>query len=301
MPGGYGARMTTNDEARGGGLQERTGEVGGVRNRWLERPGGEPVIVLVHGIPTSPELWRHVIPRIDPGATVLAWELLGYGRSWDVPEELDISVAAQAAYLLEFLADRGIERAVLVGHDIGGGVVQVAATHARALCEGLVLTNAVSRDSWPIPQVKAARATGPLLANLPSALLRMQLATLLRLGHGDDDRAEAALDVHWPGYDHDAGGAALLRQMQSLDPRDTEAVAGLVAELDVPAAVVWGAADRFQQLEPYGRQLAEDLGAPLDEIEGGMHFTPEDHPERVADAINRVVAEVRSRPATPAT
>jgi pimeloyl-ACP methyl ester carboxylesterase len=31
--------------------------------RWLERGAGTP-IVFVHGIPTSPELWRLVLPLV---------------------------------------------------------------------------------------------------------------------------------------------------------------------------------------------------------------------------------------------
>jgi pimeloyl-ACP methyl ester carboxylesterase len=33
-----------------------------------------------------------------------------------------------------------VERAVLVGHDLGGGVVQIAAVRAPQRCAGLVLT-----------------------------------------------------------------------------------------------------------------------------------------------------------------
>jgi pimeloyl-ACP methyl ester carboxylesterase len=45
--------------------QETT--VGGVPVRWLEHGSGRPV-VLVHGIPTSPALWRHVMPLVRAGA-----------------------------------------------------------------------------------------------------------------------------------------------------------------------------------------------------------------------------------------
>jgi len=78
--------------------------------------------------------------------------------------------------------------------------------------------------------------------------------------------------------------------MRSLRTQDTEAVAPALAGLGVPAAVVWGAADRFQKLDPYGRRLASDLDAPLDEIDGGKHFTPEDHPDVIAAAISSVLA-----------
>ncbi|CUH39257.1 hypothetical protein JSE7799_01981 [Jannaschia seosinensis] len=68
-----------------------------------------------------------------------------------------------------------------------------------------------------------------------------------------------------------------MRQAQSLNVEDTKAIAGQLPTLAVPARIVWGAADEFQKIE-YGERLATDLGAPLRRIDGGLHFTPEDHP-----------------------
>lgn len=48
--------------------------------RWEEEGEGTPVVIL-HGIPTSPRLWRHVVPLVassDGGnARCLAWEMVG--------------------------------------------------------------------------------------------------------------------------------------------------------------------------------------------------------------------------------
>ncbi len=57
----------------GGAVGEHRRQVGGLGHRWVERGEGAPV-VLVHGIPTSAELWRHVLPLVD-GARLLAWEI----------------------------------------------------------------------------------------------------------------------------------------------------------------------------------------------------------------------------------
>lgn len=254
-------------------------------HRWLERGEGEAV-VLVHGIPTSPQLWRHVLPLV-PDVRLMAWEMQGYGLSWPAAQRADISVAAQAGHLLGWLQALGVERAVLVGHDLGGGVVQIAAVREPARCAGLVLSNAIAYDSWPIPEVKAMRAAGALVSRLPRPLLHAQLALLVRQGHEDAASARESLDAHWHGYDHPEGAATLVRQMRALHTEDTMAVAPALPSLDVPAGVVWGAADRFQKIS-YGRRLAADLGAELDEIDTGRHFVPEDYPGRMAAAIHSV-------------
>ncbi len=59
-------------------MESNTSVVDGIRMPWEERGTGTPVILL-HGIPTSPALWRHVAPKLD--ARVLAWEIVGYGES----------------------------------------------------------------------------------------------------------------------------------------------------------------------------------------------------------------------------
>jgi pimeloyl-ACP methyl ester carboxylesterase len=267
-------------------------DVDGVPTRWLEHDEG-PAVVLVHGIPTSAELWRHVMPLVHGRS--LAFEMTGYGGSIPAGRGRGISVAAQARHLLRWLDTIGVQRAVFVGHDLGGGVVQIAAVQEPARCAGLVLTNSIAYDSWPIPSVKAMRAAAPVVARLPHPLTRLVLRTFFHRGHDDRARAEEALGVHWPYYAAHGGGVALAHQVRSLDVQDTIRVQDRLRALDVPARVVWGAADQFQRIG-YGERLARDLGTDLRPIDGGRHWTPEDHPDQVAAAVNEVVAEVGRNP-----
>ena len=88
-------------------MESRTTTVDGVRMRWEERGGDDagPPLVLVHGIPTNPGLWRHVVPRVTGGVRCLAWEMVGYGESIPEGRGRDISVARQADYLLDWLQE----------------------------------------------------------------------------------------------------------------------------------------------------------------------------------------------------
>lgn len=179
-------------------------------------------MVFIYGIPTSPRLWRHVTPRVEV-ARSLAWEMVGYGDSITEGKGRDISAGRQAGYLAAWMRRVGLEGAVVCGHDIGSGVAQILAVRHPRLVRGLVLTNSVCYDSWPI--MGATRYQPP------------------------GRRAHA-----------------------------------------VPARVVWGAADRFQPIG-YGYRLAYELGAALERVEGGRHFTPEDHPEPIARAVNSLLRE----------
>lgn len=260
----------------------------GVTVNWEEEGEGLPV-VLVHGLPTSSRLWRHVIPLVS-GGRCLAWEMLGYGSS--IPEGIgrDISVSRQADYLLAWMDSVNIRRAIFVGHDLGGGVVQIAAVRRPGACAGLVLTNSICYDSWPVPIVRAVRAAGPLLERLPNPVFKPTFFPVFYFTHDNGRRAAESARVHWNGYATHHAAAAFVRQIRSLDVRDTIAVAHELPHLNVPARVVWGAADGFLKVG-YGERLARDLGTTLERIEGGKHFTPEDHPERIAAAVNDLLRE----------
>ncbi|MEG3190936.1 alpha/beta fold hydrolase [Lysobacter sp. D1-1-M9] len=275
-------------------LRSHEADVGGIRMRWDERGSGIPV-VLVHGIPTSPQLWRKVMPLVD-GARLMAWEMVGYGHSIPEGRGHDISVRAQAGYLLEWLDAQGLDRVVLVGHDLGGGVVQIAALRHPERCQGLLLTNAIGYDSWPIPSVKMLRAAGGLVRRLPAGMIKAGIFRMLMArGHDDAQVARESLALHSAPYAEHGAGEALARQVRSLEVNDTRVVAGELPTLaGVPARVVWGAADQFQKIE-YGERFARDLDAPLERIEGGKHFTPEDHPDRIAAALGALLREVSER------
>jgi pimeloyl-ACP methyl ester carboxylesterase len=233
------------------------------------------------------------MPRVQGRA--LAWEMVGYGSSIREGWDRDISVARQAEYLADWMRGVGLEGgAVVVGHDLGGGVAQILAVRHPDLVRGLALTNAICYDSWPIPSVKAMRAAGPLVERLPDAVVRFNLyAGLFLRGHDDRARAKESLAEHWPYYAAAGAAAALVRQARSLDVNDTLAVANQIPNLEVPARLVWGAADEFQEIG-YGYRLAYELGAPIERIEGAKHFVPEDHPEEVAAAVNELLKQTAS-------
>ncbi len=264
-------------------------EAGGVRMRWEEQGDGQPV-VFVHGIPTSPLLWRHVIPRVD-SARCLAWEMVGYGASIAEGTGRDISVARQAAYLADWMRGVGLgDGAVIAGHDLGGGVAQILAVRYPELVRGLALANSICYDNWPVWPVKAIRATDLVSARLPGPVFRLVYTRVMLGLHDDRGVATESATEHRYYYEGAGGAAALVRQARSLDVRDTLEISDQIPRVEVPARLVWGAADRLLKIG-YGYRLAYDLGAHVERIEGGKHFVPEDHPEEFAAAVNGLLEQ----------
>ena len=250
--------------------------------------GEGPPVLLLHGIPTNGELWRDVIPRLAAQAQVIAPDMLGYGRS-DAPGDKPVDIASQANYMLALLDALEVERATVVGHDIGGGVAQILAVRHPGRVERLGLVNAVCYDSWPIPEMKAIQATAPVMGYLPAGLTTEGLELGLRRGFVHKERAEPFLETFLKPFSTHEGMQVFLEHARSLDSRHTEEIAPELPKLRIPVAVVWGKQDPFQKPK-WAERLATDIPtAELTWIEDSSHFAPADAPDEVAEALERLL------------
>ncbi|HEV2130863.1 MAG TPA: alpha/beta hydrolase [Longimicrobiaceae bacterium] len=265
------------------------------RSLRVQIQGEGPPVLLIHGIPTNGELWRDVMPRLAERARVIAVDMLGYGRS-EPPRGLPVDIGSHAAYLVEMLDTLQIERATVVGHDIGGGVAQILAVRYPERVERLGLVNSVCYDSWPIPSIKAIQATAPVFEHLPAGLTTEGLKLGLRRGFVHQERAEEFLDLFLEPFSSGEGLEVFVEHARALDSRQTEEIAPQLSMLRIPAAVVWGEQDPFQKVH-WAERLAGDIPtAELTRIEDSSHFAPADAPDEVAEALLRLL----ERPVEPA-
>jgi pimeloyl-ACP methyl ester carboxylesterase len=113
-------------------------DVDGVGIEYEVTGAGRPV-VLLHGFPDSGRLWRHQVPALaEAGFQVVVPDLRGYGRS-DQPEAVEsYSIPFLAGDVLAVLAELGIERAHVVGHDWGAALAWGLAALAPGNVDHLV-------------------------------------------------------------------------------------------------------------------------------------------------------------------
>ena len=100
---------------------------------------GRPV-VLLHGFPDSGRLWRHQVPALaDAGFQVIVPDLRGYGKSGK-PEAVEAySLMVLAGDVMAVLADLGVTRAHVVGHDWGAALAWGLASLAPGAVDHLVV------------------------------------------------------------------------------------------------------------------------------------------------------------------
>lgn len=266
-------------------------DVGGPRlNVWQAGEAG-PVVLLVHGIPTNHLLWHDVVPAIAERARVLAVDLLGYGWS-DAPDGRPVDLAAQAGHVLALLDALDVDRCVVVGHDLGGGIAQILATSATDRVAGMAVVNGVCFDAWPVPAVRAMKASWPALRLTPPPLLAATLQQGLRTLFVHADRARAATRRFAEPWGRPDGPARLAAHLRSLDSVYTQAVTPFLPRLPMPVEVVWGQQD--PQLKPrYGDRLAATIPtARLTRVDDASHFVPADTPGPVVAAVGRLLDRV---------
>ncbi|MCZ7539761.1 MAG: alpha/beta hydrolase [Anaerolineae bacterium] len=229
--------------------------------------GRWPPLLLVHGAGGSRLDWPAALRRL-PGARVLTLDLPGHGRSTG-PGRATVAGYAQDVRL--FLDRLGLERAILVGHSMGGAIAQQVALSDPGRIAGLVLI-----------------ATGsklPIDPALPQRILAEPDTTLDWIithawGHPLTDGLRAQAHERMAQTP-----PAVLRgdylACQSFDARDR------LHQIAAPTLIIGAADDRMVPLS-FSETLAERIPrATLVVIGGAGHMVPLERAAEVARAITR--------------
>jgi len=262
-------------------------DVGGVRLYYYaagERGAGEPV-VLLHGFPTSSHLWGDVVPLLPAGHRVVVLDQLGFGRS-DRPNGQPVTVLGHAERVITLMDTLLIERACIVGHDMGGAVAQMLAVRWPTRVSHLGLVDSAAFDEWPVRELKLARAMAPLTRHLPSEWLVTLLRRELARGYVEHERALRSVELYARPFATAEGRDAFVQHLNELDSADTVALASRLKNVVAPTAIVWGADDPFQPVGVAERLREAIPDATLHVCPRVRHFVPEEAPQCVADAIS---------------
>ena len=244
-----------------------------------------PVVVCLHGWGCSAFSFNRVLrPIADAGCDVYAPDLRGHGWS-DKPLDPAVYTAdALGAWLCAVLDALRVERAVLVGHSMGGAVVLHAALRERARVAGLVLLAPVGFGE--IPRIGLLRTLTPDLLDpvLPYLAFRAVVEVGLRTGYGDLGAPSADdVDEYWAPTADPAFARAVRRVAHAFDWRPTDA--GVLSRLGCPAHVVLGERDTLvagARVRAPTRTLA---ALRIDEVPGAGHVLPEEVPDVVVRAV----------------
>lgn len=268
-----------------------------------EGPHDAPVLLFLHGYPTSSHDLAPALPLLTAERRVVAHDHLGFGLS-DKPEDFSYSLMEQADQALALWRALGIQRAHLVAHDYGTSVAtELLARRERGLlpieldsvtlCNGsmhieladLRIIQVLLRNEW----------TGPLAARLASRALfaRNMRRILARPEVLDDD----AIDGMWALLERADGRLRMPQITQYLLERRRfwHRWIGALTRLDLPCHVLWGRKDPVA-VPAIGQQVADETPtARLTWLEELGHYPMLEDPEAWSAALIAFLDEVDGR------
>ena len=187
-------------------------DVGGRRIHVFRREGEGPLLLLLHGFPSSSYDWRLLLEEL-PGRAVLAYDCLGFGLS-EKPADHDYSLVEQADIAEALVRRHGDGGPVFfVGHDMGTSVAtelmarDLDGTLEMNLVGGLLFNGSMIQNaaSPTLGQKLLRGRLGPVMGRLSSErFFRHQFGSIFSSGHPLSD--EEAAD-QWCLLAHDGGRA----------------------------------------------------------------------------------------------
>ena len=253
--------------------------------------GRGAVTLFVHGVPLNGYHWRHIMSELSCIRRCIALDLMGLGYSEVAPTQ-DVSFAAQATMVLQFLDALDIAQIDLVANDSGGAVAQIFAAHHPQRLRTLTLTNCDVHDNWPPalskPMHDAAQA-GTLLDSYV-ALVDDAAARHTRLARAFADPTVLTDEVYRvyidPLLSSPERRADFHRYWTSFDNRQTTSIEALLRRLCVPTLVVWGLDDGFFGIE-WARWLVAAIPGieELVEVPDAKLFFAEDRPQALVKPL----------------
>lgn len=264
--------------------------------RTIDGGGRDPVLVFLHGYPSSSYDFRGLLPEL-PGRDALLFDFLGFGLS-DKPRDHTYSLFWQADLVEDLIRRRfGDRKVFLIAHDMGTSVATellARAVEGRSsfpLAGALLFNGSIILTSASLtPSQKLLRSRlGPLAARLSNErVFRQQFGSLFTEAHPLTD-AEAA--DQWALICHNGGrtmGAATIYYLGERI-RFAERWHGAIRDWDGPLSLAWGMHDPVATTRVLDGVRELRPQAPVDELTDLGHYPQLEDPVRVAASIRAAV------------
>jgi pimeloyl-ACP methyl ester carboxylesterase len=277
------------------GWRDRGGTeaVGGRGIHVFRRKGDGPLLLLLHGFPSSSYDWRLLLEEL-PGRPVLAYDCLGFGLS-EKPADHDYSLVEQAD-----IAEQLVRRfwdggpVFFVGHDMGTSVAtELMARDLDGSLEmdlvGGVLFNGsmIQGAASPTLGQRLLRGRlGPMMARLSSErFFRQQFGSIFSPEHPLSE--EEAAD-QWCLLAHNGGRRIGHKLIVYMDERERLAPRwyGALARWPKQLRLAWAMADPVATERVLDGVLALRPQAPVTRFERLGHYPQIEQPAAIAGVVS---------------
>lgn len=260
--------------------------INGVRTPVLEAGPHESAeaVVFVHGNPGAGEDWAELVAAVGSFTRALAPDMPGFGRA-DKPNDFPYTVPGHAAHLGALIETMGLRRVHLVLHDFGGpwGLFWAAQRPEMLASVTLFNTGVLPDYRW---HYMARLWRTPGIGELVQAMTTRASARLL-LKHGNP-RGLPRKFIDRMYDDYDAATRRAVLRLYRATPRPGGLVrewSSILRPLNLPALVIWGAADPYIGVKYAQRQREAFPSAKIVVLPDSGHWPYADNPIVVRDEL----------------
>jgi pimeloyl-ACP methyl ester carboxylesterase len=254
------------------------------RSLRMARLGAGQAVVLLHGYPDNLQIWCELAPLLATHHEVIAfdWPGMGYSDPWPG----GATPAHMADRLLTLFDFWRIDRAALVGMDMGGQPALAFAAHHPQRVSRLVVMNSLvfsdERTSWEIRVLRRFGFNRFILRRLPRLVFRRAEVTFLPRGV----RLPAALRADlWESFRTDRVRAFITKMCAGYQGM-LERLPELYGQIACPTLVLWGRCDKHFPPVQATRLHAAITNSVLHIIAEGEHWMAWNRAEELAERLN---------------
>jgi pimeloyl-ACP methyl ester carboxylesterase len=273
---------------------DRYVKVGNINTRYWQAGNKGSAVVLVHGLGGFIENWVHNIVPLAQRHRVYALDLVGFGRSDKVPLTRDLWVLVR--FINDFMVTMNIEKAILVGNSLGGGLALAFTIEYPDKVTRLVLVDNAGMGREVIIDFKVCSL--PWLGEL---LSRPSLKGTSRLWKEIvHDPALVTTELVGLSYDlasQPGAQKALLSTLRAginLWGQRGKLIKELMnryGEITAPTLVVWGQQDRIIPVAHAHVAVAKITGARLEIYDQCGHMPQFEYPDKFNQLVLDFLAE----------
>jgi 3-oxoadipate enol-lactonase len=241
-----------------------------------------PLLVFLHGIGGAARGWRCQLDAFKDRFHAVAWDMPGYGGS--APLE-HVSIATLAGALKDFLREIGSTRPYLIGHSIGGMIVQQLLTIDPQIAPAVVLAQtspAFGKADGEWQKAFIAARLGPLDRGETMVSLAPSLVKELVGDHPDPDGMVIARECM--AAVPEATYRATMRALVGFDLRSQ------LKNIAVPTMLLSGSKDNNAPAPMMAKMASYIPAAKYVELEGVGHLANLERPGEFNAALDNFLA-----------
>jgi pimeloyl-ACP methyl ester carboxylesterase len=259
------------------------------------RVGGKgPAVVLLHGFGDTGDMWAPLAADLAKDHTVVVPDLRGMGLS-SIPES-GYDKRTQAGDIRGVLAALGIERSVVIGHDIGTMVAYAYAARYPKRTDRLVVMDAPVPGIPPWDDIVRLPALwhfdfgGPDAERLVAGRERIYLDRFWNEFAGNPAKVDEATRVHYAAlYARPGAMHAAFEQFRSIRQDAVDNKVSMATRLKMPVLAI-GGEKSFGSNEAIVMRNAADNVTELVVPDAG-HWLMEEAPVATIQAIRSFIAK----------